>query len=154
MTQVSNLPEELKASLECAWTDFLDANPDDVTSPEEYPDHALVTFKQMVGIVETAMASIIPAQDAPCHLCAGECRGHSLGHPEEWEPEPGSRAAQDALVGATEALGVALHHLRCSAANSDHYYSMATVSMIDEARTKALALLAKLPAPSVVVEAR
>lgn len=37
-----------------AWTDFLDANPDDVNSPEEYPDHALITFDQRVGIIEAA----------------------------------------------------------------------------------------------------
>lgn len=28
------------------WTGFLDANPDDLTSPEEWPDHALITFDQ------------------------------------------------------------------------------------------------------------
>lgn len=28
------------------WTDFLDDNPDDLTSPEDLPDHALVTFEQ------------------------------------------------------------------------------------------------------------
>lgn len=31
--------------------------------------------------------------DSPCHLCADKCRGHSLGSPEEWAPEPGSAAA-------------------------------------------------------------
>lgn len=36
--------------------------------------------------------------DAACILCAGECRGHSLGHPEEWVPEPGSLAAQAAAA--------------------------------------------------------
>lgn len=41
-------------ALERAWTDFLDANPDGVTSPEEYPDHALVTFEQMTDIVRSA----------------------------------------------------------------------------------------------------
>jgi hypothetical protein len=46
------MPSE--AFLERAWVWFLDANPDDVTSPEEYPDHALVTFKQLVGIVKEA----------------------------------------------------------------------------------------------------
>lgn len=37
-----------------AWTDFLDANPDDLTSPSDLPDHALVTFEQMADIVENA----------------------------------------------------------------------------------------------------
>lgn len=32
--------------------------------------------------------------EVSCVLCVGECRGHSLGRPEEWEPEPGSLAAQ------------------------------------------------------------
>lgn len=27
-----------------------------------------------------------------CDLCASECRGHSLGHEGQWQPEPGSRA--------------------------------------------------------------
>lgn len=31
-----------------------------------------------------------------CELCVNECRGHRLGHPEEWIPEPGSRAALEA----------------------------------------------------------
>jgi hypothetical protein len=42
-------------ALERAWTDFLDANPDDLTSDEEYPDHALVTFEQMAGMVASAI---------------------------------------------------------------------------------------------------
>jgi hypothetical protein len=29
-----------------AWTDFLDCNPDDLNSPEELPDHALMTGAQ------------------------------------------------------------------------------------------------------------
>lgn len=47
--------EDLKAFLVEAWTDFLDVNPDDLTSPDDLPDHALVTFDQMVGIVESAL---------------------------------------------------------------------------------------------------
>jgi len=45
-----------------------------------------------------------------CFLCAGKCRGHSLGHPEQWVPEPGSQAAeaearhQEALRDAEQAL--------------------------------------------------
>lgn len=35
-----------KAELPCVWTDFLDANPDDLTSPEYLPDHALMTGEQ------------------------------------------------------------------------------------------------------------
>jgi hypothetical protein len=31
--------------------------------------------------------------EGPCDLCVGKCRTHSLGRPEEWVPEPGSRAA-------------------------------------------------------------
>lgn len=45
----------MRKALEKAWTDFLDANPDDLNSPEEYPDHALVTCDQMIGIVESAL---------------------------------------------------------------------------------------------------
>lgn len=33
------------------------------------------------------------ASEANCDLCVGKCRGHSLGHAEQWEPEPGSRAS-------------------------------------------------------------
>lgn len=32
------------------WRDFLDDNPDDLTSPEDLPDHALVTFEQFFGM--------------------------------------------------------------------------------------------------------
>jgi hypothetical protein len=42
-------------------------------------------------IADAAIASVPP--EPVCDLCVGECRGHSLGHPEEWEPEPGSKAA-------------------------------------------------------------
>ena len=46
--------------LERAWTDFLDANPDDLTSPEELPDHALMTCDQFV---QYAIASLPPQTD-------------------------------------------------------------------------------------------
>lgn len=36
--------------------------------------------------------------DTPCHLCAGKCRGHSLGNPGAWEPEPGSAAALEVEI--------------------------------------------------------
>jgi hypothetical protein len=49
--------KRFRRSLEVVWTHFLDANPDDLTSPDEYPDHALVTFEQVAGMVETALAS-------------------------------------------------------------------------------------------------
>lgn len=45
----------LTDALVSAWTDFLDANPDDLTSPEDLPDHALVTCDQMIAIVENAL---------------------------------------------------------------------------------------------------
>lgn len=32
------------------------------------------------------------ARAAGCDLCVGACRGHSFGRPDEWNPEPGSRA--------------------------------------------------------------
>lgn len=43
--------------------------------------------------------------EAACEICAGKCHGHSLGRPEEWVPEPGSRQAlRDANAGLIEAL--------------------------------------------------
>ena len=36
----------LREALTSTWTDFLDANPDDLTSPEDLPDHALMTGQQ------------------------------------------------------------------------------------------------------------
>ena len=33
-----------------------------------------------------------------CDLCAGECRGHSLGPDGDWTPEPGSRAYADQTI--------------------------------------------------------
>lgn len=43
-----------RAALATAWRNFLEANPDDLTSPEDCPDHALVTFDQMAAMVEEA----------------------------------------------------------------------------------------------------
>lgn len=53
--RVAIFRRRLNKQLEAVWTDFLDANPDDLTSPEELPDHALVTCQQMIGMVETAL---------------------------------------------------------------------------------------------------
>jgi hypothetical protein len=61
MDEVKLLPCERKRLL-AAWTDFLDANPDDVTSPEEYPDHALVTFEQIVAIIEATRPTLVTGQ--------------------------------------------------------------------------------------------
>jgi len=33
------------------------------------------------------------AEQPTCVICAGECRGHSLGHSDQWKPEAGSRVA-------------------------------------------------------------
>jgi hypothetical protein len=49
---------DFEKALLAEWTDFLTANPDDITSPEEYPDHALVTFDQMLTMVNNAHATI------------------------------------------------------------------------------------------------
>ncbi len=62
--RIALLERKLNRELLRAWTDFLDANPDDLTSPEEWPDHALVTFDQMVGIVEQALGSAAPQEIA------------------------------------------------------------------------------------------
>jgi hypothetical protein len=56
------------------------------------------------AILRDAIAALAsPAPMPECDLCVGKCRGHSLGHPEQWEPEPGSRAAlgsvQDKEIG-------------------------------------------------------
>ena len=59
----AELIERLRPALETAWTDFLDANPDDLTSPEEWPDHALVTFDQMIGITENAIQALTGGRD-------------------------------------------------------------------------------------------
>lgn len=48
---------ETRKALEAAWTDFLDANPDDLTSPEDLPDHALMTFEQFARYALAALAS-------------------------------------------------------------------------------------------------
>lgn len=39
-----------------------------------------------------------------CELCVGKCRGHRLGHPEDWEPEPGSRAARSQVIAEAKEL--------------------------------------------------
>jgi hypothetical protein len=69
-------------------------------------------------IADAAIASVPP--EPVCDLCVGECRGHSLGHPEEWEPEPGSKAAVPPVPiddGLREALRLAANRLRAAAIN-------------------------------------
>lgn len=51
-------PPDFEKALLAEWTDFLTANPDDITSPEEYPNHALVTFDQMLAMVNNADATL------------------------------------------------------------------------------------------------
>lgn len=53
----------LRPALERAWVDFLDANPDDLTSPEDLPDHALVTCEQMIAIVDAALSQPLGSQE-------------------------------------------------------------------------------------------
>jgi hypothetical protein len=60
---------EVERVLSDVWTDFLDANPDDLTSPEELPDHALMTGKQFVhwateGMARLALRVEPPSDDA------------------------------------------------------------------------------------------
>lgn len=45
-TTEARLRELVAEALPGVWTDFLDANPDDLTSPENLPDHALMTGTQ------------------------------------------------------------------------------------------------------------
>lgn len=47
----------LGEALRIAWTNFLDANPDDLTSPEDLPDHALMTGEQFEHWALEAFAS-------------------------------------------------------------------------------------------------
>lgn len=59
MTRIDE--KALAAVLETAWTDFLDANPDDLTSPEDLPNHALMTCQQFVGCAIAALSALEPA---------------------------------------------------------------------------------------------
>lgn len=45
-----------EALLGIAWTEFLDANPDGLTSPAEHPDHALMTGEQFVQYASIALS--------------------------------------------------------------------------------------------------
>lgn len=49
---------DFEKALLAEWVNFLDANPDDITSPEEYPDHALVTFDQMLAMTNNAREAL------------------------------------------------------------------------------------------------
>lgn len=52
---------------------------------------------ERIALIRAALQSPAPVQGwGPCELCAGECRGHSLGHDDQWEPEEGSRAWYEA----------------------------------------------------------
>lgn len=53
----ASVPVTVKG-LERAWTDFLDANPDDLSSPEGLPDHALMTGDQFVKYALSALPSL------------------------------------------------------------------------------------------------
>jgi hypothetical protein len=53
----------LEHALKAAWTSFCDANPDDLTSPEDLPDHALMTCEQFVEYASAALATPAPAPD-------------------------------------------------------------------------------------------
>lgn len=55
------MSEDLKRALVASWTDFLDANPDDLTSPEDLPDHALMTGDQFVQCATAAFEAARPS---------------------------------------------------------------------------------------------
>jgi len=86
------------------------------------------------GVVSNGRSPSIPRQfeAATCDLCAGKCRGHSLGRPEEWQPEPGSRAlstpSADA-VGMREALEGLLPWVQGGNANADEAISAARAAL-------------------------
>ena len=48
-------PDALVEALEASWTSFCDANPDDLTSPEDFPNHALMTCEQFVQFALAAL---------------------------------------------------------------------------------------------------
>lgn len=52
--------EQAREALTKAWTDFLDANPDDLTSPDDLPNHALMTGDQFVQYASAAFARLSP----------------------------------------------------------------------------------------------
>jgi hypothetical protein len=68
------MPQTERDALQAAWTDFLDANPDDITSPEKWPDHALITFDQMVGVVEAARFATTPPSPDSATLASLQAR--------------------------------------------------------------------------------
>lgn len=83
-----------------------------------------------------------PAADADepatCILCKGACRGHSLGHPEEWEPEKGSAAdAGEVREGVEGILRKALSEECAAVGHSD---GKSRTKIIIEARNAILAL--------------
>lgn len=49
--------EALREALAREWTNFCDANPDDLTSPEDLPDHALMTCEQFVEYAMFALSA-------------------------------------------------------------------------------------------------
>lgn len=68
-----DVSQQAREFAEREWTGFLDANPDDITSPEEWPDHALITFDQVwdyliAPCIERALSR--PADG----IATGECQ--------------------------------------------------------------------------------
>ncbi|MBZ9894195.1 hypothetical protein LB545_07540 [Mesorhizobium sp. BR1-1-6] len=86
----TEVERKVTKALEKAWTDFCDANPDDLTSPEDLPNHALMTCAQFVDYASRALASLIEERDSWRRVA------------ERLETE--KQSAEAALAGALEAL--------------------------------------------------
>ena len=86
LSQLDEIERGLMKYLEAAWTDFCDANPDDLTSPDELPNHALMTCEQFVQYALIALAR---------RGMGGEVAVNAL----RWEQNaPGIRGSEWALV--------------------------------------------------------
>ncbi|MBZ9600686.1 hypothetical protein [Phyllobacterium chamaecytisi] len=54
---------QIEKALRDAWVSFCDANPDDLTSPEDLPDHALMTYEQFVEYALSAVSPMVPTEE-------------------------------------------------------------------------------------------
>lgn len=57
-THPDSSSEAVREALKIAWSNFCDENPDDLNSPEELPDHALMTCEQFVSYALSALNTL------------------------------------------------------------------------------------------------
>lgn len=93
----------MQEALSQTWTDFLDANPDDLTSPEDMPDHAYMTGQQFEDWALEAFTRALPAESASAGVVEDEWRQKRVAEVIEedggcWRACSGCQESSDGYV--------------------------------------------------------